>query len=154
MTATNHAVTGALVATAINRPILALPAALLSHFVIDCLPHWDYYKFAPTPAKKRAAATADLSIAGILIIIFILTVNAPAWLLIFGAGLGVLPDTMWLPFILRGTESVRGNPKSPINVIRKYHILIQWAETPKLTGLLAEIAWLFITIFLLYQVNS
>jgi hypothetical protein len=154
MTATNHAVTGALVATAINRPLLALPAALLSHFVIDCLPHWDYYKFAPTPTAKRAAAMADLSLAITLITIFVLTINAPAWLLITGAGLGILPDTMWLPFILKGTESIKANSKRPLNVIRKYHIRIQWAETPKLTGLLAEIVWLFLTSYLLYQINN
>jgi hypothetical protein len=42
MTGINHAVTGALVAAAINKPALALPAALLSHFAADIIPHWNY----------------------------------------------------------------------------------------------------------------
>jgi hypothetical protein len=39
MTATNHAVTGAVIGLLVGGPLIALPAAFLSHFVCDALPH-------------------------------------------------------------------------------------------------------------------
>jgi hypothetical protein len=40
MTATNHALTGALLAVTIKNPVLAISAAFASHFVLDILPHF------------------------------------------------------------------------------------------------------------------
>jgi hypothetical protein len=41
MTAINHAVTGAVIGLAVHSPWLAVPAAFLSHFVLDAVPHYD-----------------------------------------------------------------------------------------------------------------
>jgi hypothetical protein len=40
MTATNHALTGSLIGLAIGQPLLALPLALVSHYICDALPHF------------------------------------------------------------------------------------------------------------------
>jgi hypothetical protein len=40
MTATNHVITGAILVAAIKNPVVALPLALASHFVLDYLPHF------------------------------------------------------------------------------------------------------------------
>ncbi|MFZ1324307.1 MAG: hypothetical protein WAQ57_04090 [Candidatus Saccharimonadales bacterium] len=36
----NHAAAGAGIALAVRQPLLALPLALASHFVLDALPHY------------------------------------------------------------------------------------------------------------------
>ncbi|OGD94119.1 hypothetical protein A2697_03885 [Candidatus Curtissbacteria bacterium RIFCSPHIGHO2_01_FULL_41_44] len=41
MTATAHALIGASLALKITNPIIGIPAAILSHFVADLVPHWD-----------------------------------------------------------------------------------------------------------------
>lgn len=154
MTGLNHAVTGALVAAAINKPAIALPAALLSHFAIDTLPHWDYYKVAKTHASKLMFAMLDVALALIVLFIFVLTVDAPAGLIMLGGLLGILPDFMWLPFILRGKPSISTHKKSIINILRRYHMRIQWAETVKLRGLYAELIWFILTAILIFRIHS
>ncbi|MDP3726802.1 MAG: hypothetical protein Q8Q96_00625 [bacterium] len=41
MTATSHAIIGAVIAAKVGNPALALPLAVASHIVADLIPHWD-----------------------------------------------------------------------------------------------------------------
>lgn len=41
MTATAHALVGAVIAAKVGNPFLAYPVALGSHFFMDLIPHWD-----------------------------------------------------------------------------------------------------------------
>ncbi|OGH11762.1 MAG: hypothetical protein A2857_03845 [Candidatus Levybacteria bacterium RIFCSPHIGHO2_01_FULL_36_15] len=41
MTATGHALVGALIAGKISNPLISVPLAFASHFVCDYIPHWD-----------------------------------------------------------------------------------------------------------------
>lgn len=41
MTATGHAVLGALLAAKISNPYIGIPLAILSHLAADSFPHWD-----------------------------------------------------------------------------------------------------------------
>jgi len=50
---TNHFMTGAVVAVAIQRPLYAIPAAFVSHFIIDALPHYGYGFIHPRERDKR-----------------------------------------------------------------------------------------------------
>jgi len=153
MTGLNHAVTGAMVAAVIGEPAIALPAAFLSHFVIDMLPHWDYYKLKTKNSKTWANAAVDLILALTALEILILTTTVSPWLIAAGGLLGILPDTMWLSYLLYRQPSIKGNPKSLINTVRHYHSKIQWAETPRAAGLYAEIVWLIFTVYLIYQIH-
>lgn len=40
MRAINHALTGTLIGLAVGQPVIAVPAALASHFVCDVIPHY------------------------------------------------------------------------------------------------------------------
>ena len=90
MTGLNHALTGATVAAAINRPILSLPAALLSHFAVDIIPHWNY-RLKPH-SKRQLVMAVDLSLCIVLLLVLAATVNADPYLILFGGLLGILPD--------------------------------------------------------------
>lgn len=44
MILTNHAITGAALASLTpNQPLVGFTVGFLSHFVLDAVPHWDYY---------------------------------------------------------------------------------------------------------------
>ncbi len=149
MTATNHAITGAVIAVTFSSPWLALPAALLSHFVLDAVPHWDYQLKL---AAKRAVMAGDLLLAAIIILavaFFAGTFNAPVWVIVACGALAVVPDAMWLPHILRGRPIPMGDDR-PLYYARRFHRWIQWSETKRL-GILTESVWLAAMVIILFQ---
>lgn len=150
MTGLNHAVTGALVAAAIDKPAIALPAALLSHFVIDAVPHWNY-ELKPRIGRRQVVMLADLALSLALLMVLALSVDANPWLVILGGLLGILPDTMWLRFFITGRPSIHGSPKRLINKIRRLHFWIQWSETS--WGLIIEALWFPLMLVLIYRIH-
>src|SRR5437868_4335098 len=99
MTWLNHAATGALIAVVIKNPAVALPAAFLSHFVIDILPHWDF-KFKGGPREMQAGRLIDINLALIFLIIIIAVYHGPAGLILAGGLLAILPDAIFLPYFM------------------------------------------------------
>lgn len=150
MTGLNHAVTGVLVAVAIKQPAVALPAAFLSHFVIDMLPHWDYK--VPGLAKMRHLVTGvDLLASTWLIILLAFLLPSHGWLALFGGFLSILPDTMWLPYILHGKSSPM-HKNTPLHMTRRFHSKIQWSESQ--LGLIVEIIWFVLMLLLLIKIST
>lgn len=68
MTATAHALIGASLAATIANPYLGIPAAFISHFAADLIPHWD----AGTNHRKKSKTTLILEAAVDVILGFIL----------------------------------------------------------------------------------
>ena len=64
MTATAHAVIGAVIAAKVSDPLIGIPLALASHVIADLIPHWD----AGTHYKKKTGkqlfteAAADVTV--------------------------------------------------------------------------------------------
>lgn len=52
MTATNHALAGAVIGLTVTQPVIALPLALASHFVMDAIPHFGV-GFAKNVKRRR-----------------------------------------------------------------------------------------------------
>src|SRR5690349_8668030 len=102
MIATNHALTGALIGLSIANPAIAVPAALLSHFACDALPH--YGDDSPSTLRSKRFALQlliDASLCGVLV--GVLAVTQPAnWLLAaICAFIAAAPDFAWLPGYIR-----------------------------------------------------
>lgn len=88
-----HALTGGLIAYEIGNPVLSLPLALLSHFAIDLLPHWNPHL---STEKKRLGFISHKTTFFVLIDCLIgLTLGLS---LAFKA----LPDTRRMLFIIAG----------------------------------------------------
>lgn len=147
MTIINHVTTGALVAVAIDKPAIALPAALLSHFVLDAVPHWDY-KFKNV-FHKQAAIMIDMTLTLWLLVVLAASFHASARLIIAGGFLGILPDAVWLPEIVQG-KPIPMNRKTPLHYLRRLNAWFQWSESPN--GKYVEIAWFIATLSLLVLV--
>jgi len=146
VTATNHAVTGAVITYAmasVGLAWLTLPVAFLSHFGLDALPHYDDKNGLEDNARiagqkfKRLLKVDALACIGLVIII---TIIHPAywWLICLGAFAATAPDLMWLPKFLR---ALKGQPEQPNRRwYEKFHSWIQWCTGNN--GKYVEAVWL------------
>jgi hypothetical protein len=73
VTASNHVVTGALIATAVAQPAAAIPLALASHFVLDALPHYgDVNKSSWLNRNFKYILGIDLLLANLFLLAIII----------------------------------------------------------------------------------
>lgn len=100
MTATNHVVTGALIATYIHNPWVALPLAFVAHFALDALPHFNY------PAKSHHSLrffiwlAADSAIAASILMTLYALQPEGVYRLLAAAIVCASPDLMWLYYTI------------------------------------------------------
>lgn len=136
MRAINHTVTGAAVGAVIGNPWIALPAALLSHLVLDIIPHSGGDKGGHTTKFFKITLLIDAALsAGFLLAVYVLQ---PAdWPLIIACGmLGAAPDLLWFPYWVL---ELKGQ-KRQLDPVGRFLSWIQWSETPK--GYYIEAVWL------------
>jgi hypothetical protein len=148
MTGLNHAATGALVAVVIKQPAIALPAALLSHFMIDSLPHWNYW----LPGQRRFrqwVIYSDMALS-LALLAFLATFQISVeWWIVLSAGLiAILPDMMWFPYLILG-KNTPADTNSWLHRLRRFHLRIQWSETPH--GIYYELLWFTIMLTLFFS---
>ena len=135
MTTTNHAITGAFIATLIKQPLLALPLAFLSHFVCDALPHFDVgFTFGK---KSMYIYLAGDGFFAILAATFLLWqgVENPVLLALCGFA-AMSPDLVWLYY---GIKNGTHDNKASHGAITRFHSKIQWSATR--LGLIPEVIW-------------
>lgn len=130
MTVASHAAIGALIATSVNRPLVALPLAFLSHFAADALPHFDYpgHKGIASSSKHQMYRLVAATQPFLLLILLFVLLHFSAELYVYIAALlAVSPDLEWWVdyyfYIRRGKKP----PKSPI---ADFHNKVQWCERP------------------------
>ena len=144
MVATNHAVTGALLGLAIGNPLLAVPVAFASHFVLDAVPHYD----PPGNESERIGAkrfrvqlAADASLCFLLVVCLALT-HPRHWVTAaFSAFAATSPDLFWIPKFLHAQRT--GKTLQSSNVFWRFHSWVQWHTSPKLAPL--ELVWFALT---------
>lgn len=142
--------TGAVVAAAINRPILALPAAILSHFAVDSLPHWNY-KVPGHAALRPIVIGIDMILSTVVLAVLAWSFADSPRLVFIGGFLAILPDATWAPYILWNKPSPRDR-NTPLHILHRFHIKIQWSETS--IGLFVELAWLVFMLMLFFYIAS
>jgi hypothetical protein len=146
MTATNHALTGALIGLIIGEPLLALPAALVSHFICDALPHYSSKTASEKLLKTnrfRNYLIAEAALCGLLVLILALA-RPEHWLLAcFCAFIAASPDFLWLPRYLK----IRAGRKWKPTLFSVFAAKIQWFQRP--IGAAVETAWFITSLILL-----
>lgn len=137
MTATNHALTGTAIGLIIGNPLLAVPLALLSHFICDAIPHFGTND--PEKALRSKLFKIYLIIEALLcfLIVLSLIVLQPAnWLLAaVCAFLAASPDLLSAN---RYFKTRLGKPWTA-GWYSNFAHNIQWFEKP--IGAVVEIAW-------------
>lgn len=143
MTATNHALTGALVAVVVKQPFLALPLAFAAHFVMDVVPHFgitvtkDVLKKHKTPLFL-SVLKADVAVSGLLLLLVPFQLHTEVnWLLLLGCMIACMsPDLVWG---YRYYFELRDKKARPLGWFSMFHKRIQWSETE--AGALVEVGW-------------
>jgi hypothetical protein len=142
MTATNHVLTGAVIALAVKQPVLAIPLAILSHFVLDALPHYALKSGRVFDYEKKSFANyitpidATLAVAVLIWVGFFLDTSVSNLLVVVCACAAYLPDVFWIPTFVRELKTHNWEPK---NWFLKLHQKIQWRERP--WGIYVELVW-------------
>ncbi len=148
MTASNHVVTGALIAAVVPIGAVALPLAFISHFLLDMLPHYGHEtddRYWLTPAYTRVLIADGILTAAMAAALFIL--QPTNWFLLLLAGVvALIPDILWIPYYIHDRKFPESKQRNPFDDILKK---IQWGERP--WGIYVEIVWfaLFTSILLL-----
>lgn len=137
--------TGAVIAAAVDRPLVTIPCALLSHFVVDAIPHFGFEEedvIVRNKSKlfKRVVAIDAACAVAILILLPLLAVCASAAV---QAGVVVIcmvaalsPDLVWVRMFLREVRSHRNIEGGRFS---RFHKRIQWSESK--SGIYVEYAW-------------
>ena len=141
MTATNHAITGAAVGLLIKVPLLAIPAAVLSHFVIDALPHFKVRGEILERNRNKLFWLANLFDLGFAIMLFVILPIAlrpflPVWVTATCMAAGIVPDAIWFWRVYEEIKTKLVKPKGRVSIL---HSRIQWSETPP--GIVVEVLW-------------
>lgn len=145
MTATNHVLTGALIAASLPEPIIAVPLAFTSHFLLDALPHYGRSKIALTDKRFFMILSTDIWVAS-TILILLFTAKPLHWqLMIVCAIVSASPDLLWLPYWIRHLRGKVYKKSFVVVVLGR----IQWAERP--WGWTIELLFFGIMSFYLFQ---
>jgi len=142
MTATNHMLTGAVVAISIQQPWLVVPLAFISHFVLDSLPHFGINESDASIRNKDLRFLYILAMDVVLAIAFLIYVplvlhHAVAWWVVLVGMLAAwIPDAVWVRHFM---HHLRGNVHHKKSRLSRFHQRIQWFERPP--GLIVEVAW-------------
>lgn len=146
-----HAVVGAVIATKIGNPALALPLALASHFALDLVPHWNPHlntevaKYGKITIKSKLLIAGDVALSlvgGLFIASYKLPDINSFIIVVLGALMGVLPDLVEAPYFFFNLRW------RPVEKLIKFQKSIQ-NDAPKIFGLatqaiilLASFLWL------------
>lgn len=147
MTATNHYLTGVAIATIVPNPIIALPLAFISHFILDVLPHFGDKDYRQKLPKFYWIWRIDFVIlCGFLIWTFM---SLPWWFMLAGF-LGTSPDLAWVyRFQFLEKQGKYHEPK--MNWFNQFHAHIQKFE--RSWGIYLEVIYAcFVAYFLFTRV--
>lgn len=151
MLSISHTLTGALIATKIPNPYLAIPIILITHYLLDAVPHWDagtgLTNGSKSPTQVFRDEIPDLIISGLLVILFFqlgkpldlsITGLSPYW----GAFVGLIPDFLEAPrnFLQKEPRLLK-----PLN---RFHHSIHHSIPRKLDGLAPQIILITLIILL------
>ena len=148
MTATNHALTGAVIGLAIHQPLLALPLAFLSHFALDALPHFGTKYLLPGMRRFVYYLAAEAGICA-AIVVALAVVQPTGWPLgALCAFVATTPDFMWVGEFMAAQRGAKA-PKRKAAIVR-LHSFVQWYQ--KAPGLIVELGWALLMLLTLAKV--
>lgn len=153
MTATGHALIGALIAAKFHNPYLAVPFSFASHIAADLVPHWDSGTHLRKKTHERLFYEGVIDVTLGIVLSFILYKNILGqsnMLLLYSCVIAAqLPDWIMAPYVVMGW-------RNPFFTWSKYSYLIQRKINKKLDkpwGIVTQAATvigLYILLFRLY----
>lgn len=148
MLETPHVALGAAIAVAIPNPLVSIPLAFASHFVLDMTPHWNPHlntetkKYGRLTNKTLVIIGLDLACA-LLLSVYLYKAGNSNLNILFGAFAAILPDLVEGPYFLFGLKN------KYLTIWMKFQKTIQ-ADANVLWGLLTQIAVLIACYFWIF----
>jgi len=154
-----HLIAGALVGAKIQNPAGIFLIAVTLHFLLDIIPHWDYWDYlkgaiSEMPPKKfrqfMGEAMVDLVLG--IFIIWLIFKNSPlphqniAW----GAFCGILPDGLVL------LNQITKEKNNYLSKFQNFHDRLHWLfiknkKIPLWLGILTETITMIVLLFLIWR---
>lgn len=148
MRAVVHVAAGAAIVATIQNPWISLPVAVLSHFVLDALPHYGDIKAhrAQQLAEQRWAVPLDALAALVVLLAIVIVYPDQPWLVALGGVLCASPDIGHVfPFV----RYLRTGDASPArDWLSRFHDKIQWCE--RRWGIAVELPFLAVMLYVLF----
>ena len=148
MTATHHALTGAAIGLIVGQPILAIPLALVSHFILDAIPHFAFSTDGEKVLRTKLFRNYLIveALLCFLIVCFLFASQPTNWLLAaICAFVAASPDFL---HINKYIKKVRGQEWKQ-GWFSKFAVGIQWFQRP--IGGVVEVAWCIAMIVIIAQ---
>lgn len=152
MTATGHALIGALIAARFSNPYLAIPLSFASHFAADMVPHWDAGTHHREKTRRQLFNESALDVIISVVTAFILYNNflgGNNYILLYVCVFASqLPDWMTAPYFIFGQ-------KSKFFEWSKWSYIIQHKLNSRLDlpwGVVTQIVAVIIIYVLLFQI--
>lgn len=135
MRAINHALTGAFIGFSVGQPLLAIPLAVGSHFVLDAIPHFGIDKDDITKRWFHYLLIADAVLCLGLVLALALTRHQYWLVAAVSAFAASAPDFLSINRYLRHWLRLPWRP----GAYARFATGLQWFERP--AGAVVEIAW-------------
>jgi hypothetical protein len=145
MTATNHMLFGAVLAVGVQKPLLIAPLAVISHFVLDILPHFGVHRHNSTKRNKHPlfqyVVIIDILLTAALLVLLpsILGGAVSWWVLLIGMVFAFLPDAIWIYRFFYEARHKKKHRSERLAWFHRFHAKIQWGE--RSWGVFIELVW-------------
>lgn len=143
MTGINHVLTGVTLAVVTQQPVLAPVLSLISHFILDFVPHFgNHPKLVPFNRNFKIYLLFETASMAAIVLLGILLFPELWWLLVVCAGLAFLPDFFWI-----FERQLKNMPV--FKQFYSFHHAIQWYERP--WGIFVELIYFMALLIILSQ---
>lgn len=142
-----HGTAGAFIATKIPDPLISIPLIILSHYILDRVPHWDVGQGLTIKSKsKKVAFLQELFFdfpLSILLVYFIFQAGQPLnWYVWLGWFVGLLPDFLEFPYLFLNMKFF------PIKQLADFHSWVHRSTPNILWGMLPQVLVILLVILL------
>ncbi|MHB1864609.1 MAG: hypothetical protein ACYCPS_00375 [Candidatus Saccharimonadales bacterium] len=137
MRAISHSLTGALIGLTVIEPAIAVPAAFISHFALDALPHYGHKGEKNDLTSKSFAVLLISDTVLCIALVIVLAISKPIhWpLAAVCAFVAAAPDFFSVKLFYRAIKRLPYKP----GLFVRFASAIQWFEKP--IGLVVELTW-------------
>lgn len=133
MLAANHTIAGVLIGLSVQQPLVAVPIALASHFLLDVIPHHgNDIRFKRGQRRYNQKVALDGLVSIQIALTAVMLQPQAAGMILIAVFSSLLPDLLW-PIALHIKQ------KGPLWGYFKFHKHIQHSETPR--GIIMEALW-------------
>lgn len=145
MTAPNHALAGALIGLTVANPFIGIPLAIVSHFILDTLPHYD----PPGSTTEKIIGSKQFLYVQLIggaalcfLLVLLLAIFRPHhWVIAaFCAFFATSPDLLSLPRFIsvkRGGRDIKDQ-----HWFWRFHVRLQGKTAPRFIGI--ELIWFIV----------